>query len=163
MSKQITENSEMEVSIEQFEQLAKTMQSFKDKEAMLVSFTSVLLTAADMIEHERDQLINQFIRLDEQSCDLYEGVADMYKIFAYDCENNEPTPDKVEFAKLCYRIENILRTSVQHSKGCVDKSKGHFYASEANLSQLCEDSLKALDETVSDISAGKTIQYVEIH
>ena len=116
MSKQLTENSEMEVSIKQFEQLAKTIQSFKNKEAMLVSFTSVLLTAVDMIEHERDQLINRLIRLDEQSCDLYEGVADMYKIFAYDCENNKPTPDKIEFAKLCYRIENICSGCCQPLK-----------------------------------------------
>lgn len=151
-------NDEMDSSIAQFEQLAKTMQSFMNEQTILVSFVSVLLAAVDLFEQEKDKLVNQHVRLDAESCILYEDVADLYQIIAYNCERNEPNSDKIEFAQLCLKIENLLRTIVQHSRGCLSQSNGYFYASENNLQQLCEDSLKALEAT----NTKEPIEFVEI-
>ena len=59
---------------------------------------------------------------------------------------------------VCDRIENFMRTIVQHSRGCLDKSQGYFYASEDNLSQLCKDSLNVLEVT----NTSEPIEFVEV-
>ena len=129
-----------------------------NEQSILVSFVSVLLAAVDLLEQEKDKLVNQHVRLDNESCRLYEEVADLYKIMSYDLENNNPTSDKIEFAQLCLQIENLLRTIVQHSRGCVTQSNGYFHASQHNLQQLCDDSLKALEATNSK----EPIEFIEI-
>lgn len=159
MSKQIVDNSEMDSPVVQFEQLAKTIQSFKNEQAILVSFVSVLLAAVNLLEQEKDKLVNQHIHLSRKDCDVYEEIANLYQVIAYNCEHNEPSPDEIEFAQLCHRIENLFRAIVQHSKGCIDRSQGYFHASEANLSQLCEDSLQAIEAT----NTKEPITFTEIH
>ena len=158
MSDQLAENSEARLFASQFEQLAKAIQGFKDKQAILVTFAAVLLPAVEMLEQEKAKLINQHLRLSNEDNDMYEQVANLYKIISYDCVHHNPTPATIEFAQICSRIENILRTIVQHSRGCLAHSQGYFYASEANLSQLCEASIKALEAT----DASEPIEFVEV-
>ena len=80
------------------------------------------------------------------------------KILAYNCIHNDPTPETIAFAKLSKEIEHALNTLIQHSNGCLDETKGYFYASEHSLDHLCQASLEVLEATNPE----EPIQFVKM-
>jgi hypothetical protein len=146
------------IDIGQVKKLAETLKAFRSHQTMLMSFLPVLESLTELLHQEKRNLIDNHLRLSEQDCALYETTANLYKIICYNCIHNNPTPQTIKFAQFCGEIEHLLMTNVQHSKGCLDESAGYFYATEQNLSALCEASLNVLEAT----DTSEPINFIQI-
>lgn len=133
--------------ISQVKKLAETLEAFLTHQTMLMSFLPVLEVGVKLLHKEKRNLIDNHLRLCEQDCQLYETTAKIYKIIGYNCIHNDPTPQTIKFAQVCNELEHLMMTIVQHCAGCLDESAGYFYASEQNLTALCEASLNVLEAT----------------
>ncbi|MBL0709828.1 MAG: hypothetical protein JJV99_02255 [Colwellia sp.] len=128
------------------QKVAEAMQGFKNDLSLLVSFLPVLEEVTTLLKAENKQLIDNNIGFDESEIAQLEYLAKIFHIIAYDCINNKPTHKTILLAQACFELENIYLTITQHSKALLDTSQGHFYASEQNLQELVDASMKMLDE-----------------